>query len=67
MASQSLERSRMRTYYKECRYCGANLDPGEQCDCREAVRPSTITRNNKYDPLCTLKKQPLDSKRKVAG
>lgn len=19
--------------YKECPYCGANLDPGERCDC----------------------------------
>lgn len=22
------------TYYRECRDCGANLDPGEICDCR---------------------------------
>lgn len=21
--------------YKTCPYCGAHLDPGEQCDCRE--------------------------------
>ena len=21
-------------YYKTCCYCGANLDPGEHCDCR---------------------------------
>lgn len=23
------------TYYWTCPYCGANLDPGESCDCRE--------------------------------
>ena len=22
-----------RTYYKTCDKCGANLDPGERCDC----------------------------------
>lgn len=21
--------------YKTCPYCGASLDPGEKCDCRE--------------------------------
>ena len=23
------------TYYRTCPYCGAHLDPGERCDCRE--------------------------------
>lgn len=23
-------------YYTECTYCGATLDPGEKCDCRES-------------------------------
>ena len=23
------------SYCKECPYCGANLDPGERCSCRE--------------------------------
>lgn len=22
-------------YFKECPYCGSNLDPGEQCECRD--------------------------------
>lgn len=22
-------------YYDTCPYCGANLDPGEKCDCRK--------------------------------
>lgn len=25
----------MNTYYWTCPYCGANLDPGERCDCDE--------------------------------
>lgn len=25
-----------KTYYHTCPYCGATLDPGEQCDCQEA-------------------------------
>lgn len=24
-----------RTYYKTCPHCGAHLDPGEVCDCRQ--------------------------------
>ena len=24
-----------KTYYKECPFCGANLDPGEKCQCQE--------------------------------
>lgn len=23
------------SYYRTCPYCGANLDSGERCDCRE--------------------------------
>jgi hypothetical protein len=23
------------TYYWTCPYCGANLDPGESCDCKK--------------------------------
>ena len=26
--------------YKVCPYCGANLDPGERCDCRDEVATS---------------------------
>lgn len=25
-------------YYRTCPYCGANLDPGEVCDCRDKER-----------------------------
>ena len=24
------------TYYHTCPYCGANLDPGEHCDCERS-------------------------------
>lgn len=30
----------MSTYYWTCPKCGANLDPGEQCDCREDPPPT---------------------------
>ena len=26
------------SYYRECPLCGANLDPGEKCDCVERER-----------------------------
>lgn len=25
----------MKRYFNTCRYCGANLDPNEKCDCRQ--------------------------------
>lgn len=25
-------------YYRTCPHCGANLDPGERCDCMDARR-----------------------------
>ena len=25
-------------YYNECPFCGANLDPGEPCDCQDSRR-----------------------------
>ena len=26
------------SYYRTCPHCGANLDPGEVCDCRDKER-----------------------------
>ena len=26
------------SYYNVCPHCGANLDPGERCDCRDGRR-----------------------------
>lgn len=31
-----MNRNKQRTYYHTCPACGANLDPGEQCDCETA-------------------------------
>lgn len=28
-----------KTYYTVCEACGANLDPGEKCDCRKKEKP----------------------------
>ncbi len=32
-------------YYNVCPFCGANLDPGERCDCekKEAATAATVT------------------------
>ena len=27
------------SYYKTCPLCGANLDPGEVCECKEEAAP----------------------------
>lgn len=27
------------SYYNTCPECGANLDPGEKCDCRSSTEP----------------------------
>ena len=24
-------------YYRTCPYCGSNLDPGEECECRKVI------------------------------
>lgn len=33
--------------YKTCPYCGANLDPGEPCDCRD----NTKGRSSEPEPV----------------
>lgn len=32
----------MRRQYCECEYCGAALDPGERCDCDEAIKDAIL-------------------------
>lgn len=32
----------MSHYYQTCSRCGANLDPGEKCDCRDERREESI-------------------------
>lgn len=29
-------------YARPCPFCGANLDPGEHCDCREKTKENEI-------------------------
>jgi len=34
-------------YFKTCKYCGCNLDPGEKCDCqdeKEPLKPTKVKR-----------------------
>jgi len=33
-------------YYRTCPYCGANLDPGEKCDCRDEENMNKEDKNN---------------------
>ena len=35
-----MNRQRNRPYYHTCPVCGANLDPGERCDCETYVLAS---------------------------
>ena len=30
------------SYYRVCPLCGAALDPGERCDCREERHPAVV-------------------------
>jgi 5-methylcytosine-specific restriction endonuclease McrBC regulatory subunit McrC len=38
---------KQHTYYYTCPYCGANLDPGETCDCQKITEQSDDTINEK--------------------
>ena len=35
------------SYFKTCPHCGANLDPGEVCDCRDKERAAQGAANTK--------------------
>lgn len=35
--------------YRTCAYCGAHLDPGETCDCREDAAMEYIYRTKKEE------------------
>lgn len=36
-------------YGRTCEYCGANLDPGERCDCRKAKAAARSTKDKTPD------------------
>lgn len=33
------------SYYRPCPYCGANLDPGERCDCLDVKETAADAAN----------------------
>lgn len=37
MVNRIIPVNRNRTYYRPCPRCGANLDPGEKCDCERGA------------------------------
>ena len=45
--------SHKNTYYHTCKYCGANLDPGESCDCSgySEVHDEDKTNNEKQEEI----------------
>lgn len=45
-------------YYKTCPYCGANLDPGEHCDCENIERTFSITiKKERFEKATTPSKR----------
>ena len=36
----------MKHYYVICSHCGANLDPGEKCECQRSEKVALKVRNN---------------------
>ncbi|MBQ8924062.1 MAG: hypothetical protein IJ053_04635 [Lachnospiraceae bacterium] len=36
-------------YYRECEFCGSNLDPQERCDCREELERKKMEIKNVLD------------------
>lgn len=38
-------------YYNKCEFCGANLDPGEQCDCEVELRCRKKVRGRYYKDI----------------
>lgn len=46
-----------RTYYHTCKLCGANLDPGESCDCQKEKDDTKLVTTN-----VTEKSEPIKEK-----
>ena len=47
-------------YYRTCKHCGSNLDPGEKCDCQK-------DRINKMNNLMSLFKDDADGQISMKG
>lgn len=43
------------TYYWTCPHCGANLDPGEKCDCQESENEKSCRRGGGPGSSCVLR------------
>lgn len=41
----------MKTYYRTCEFCGANLDPGESCDCLFVSAQKAPRRADNISPI----------------
>ena len=44
------------SYYRTCPWCGANLDPGEQCDCKEKAASGRSRTESSADEKITITK-----------
>ena len=40
------------SYYRECPYCGAHLDPGERCDCQDETMGNGQLTVDNYGIAC---------------
>lgn len=45
--------------YRTCPYCGANLDPGERCDCQTGAEESSQDDNKKAAMPASTAANPL--------
>lgn len=46
------------SYYNTCKICGANLDPGEPCDCQEEKETTDRQQDTQYPDKEKDRKQP---------
>lgn len=44
-------------YYRKCEFCGANLDPGEDCDCEIELRRRKKVRSRYYKDIFDYMKE----------
>lgn len=56
-----------KPYYHTCPYCGANLDPGESCDCQnETDYSSTVTEKSKPSTISKSKENNDDRNQELS-
>lgn len=52
------------SYFKKCEACGANLDPGEKCDCMESI---TMTPSEETEQTQTVVENPDTAEKEEAA